>query len=347
MSDKNKNQLWPFKKSVAFLAVPLIWLFFIFLFISGKRFGMWQNEMADSAIIVVAIISCLPVLLVLLDFFILKKAIIDIKGIKFDFSKIDPAALIGDKVAFALPDNIGIPGAIVTDSAPMNIINLDIGGNRKIVVVNIKSGNAWWVTRLVVLCAGAVRTGSPEMIVFLCKKNLKHDYFLGWGEPRELLNAIISDKPEYRARYEKSTQIAKQFLLYKEMAGLIPALAMPIDAARYLANPQYMNLHDEVTEHILLDQLGNMYFDPNRIGSLEEPPDRINTSRLNELFDHCLYKDVIDLNAAAEDQINQLLNSTADYLALVKNNQYFGILKKSDGENLILKELVLRSQSNK
>jgi len=55
----------------------------------------------------------------------------------------------------------------------------------------------------------------------------------------------------------------------------------------------------------------------------------------------------LDLNADGEDQVKHLLNSTADYVALTKNNQYVGILKKSDGESHIIKELVSQLDSKK
>jgi hypothetical protein len=341
-----KDQLWPYNKFLAFLAIPFIWLVFAVIFIVGQKYGIWQNDISGSIIIIISIISFIPMLLVLLDYFSLKGAVIDIKGVKIDFSKVDTGTSGSPQMAFELPDNIGIEGAVITDSAAMNIKKmLNVSDARhEIVIVNLKSGNAWWVTRLLVLCAGAVRTGFPKVLVFLGEKENNPNCFLGLGNPDELLKAILNDKPDYLVRYNKAMKIAQQFLTYKSMTGLVPSLVPTPDIVRYSANSEYFELDDEVTEQIILDQMGNFYFDINKQGSLEDPPDRLTINRLSQLFDHCLFKDFINLNSDDKDQINRLLSSKACYLALVMNDQYVSILKKSDGESLILKELVQEPQ---
>jgi hypothetical protein len=98
----------------------------------------------------------------------------------------------GGAQGLELPENAGVAGAVVSDTSPMTIQRmLSIGSEHRIVAANIKSGNAWWVTRLLVLCAGAVRTGSPEIVVFLGKKENVLNYFLGFARPADLLEAIL------------------------------------------------------------------------------------------------------------------------------------------------------------
>ena len=137
-------------------------------FYGGQNYGAWQNDISGSIVIVISIISFIPMLMVLLDYFSLKGAVIEIKGVKIDFGKVDTGTSGSPQMAFELPDNIGIVGAIITDSSAMNIMKMlnVIGAEHEIVIVNLKRGNAWWVTRLLVLCAGAVRTGFPKVLVF-------------------------------------------------------------------------------------------------------------------------------------------------------------------------------------
>jgi len=311
--------------------------------------GAWTGEVAGQTVLVVAIMSIIPLLLVVLDFFSLSGAVIDIQGVKLDFSKVQQQGRAGAGAqGFELPENIGVPGAIVTDSAPMSIQRtLNIGEKHGIVVVNVKSGNSWWVTRLLVLCAGAVRTGAPQVLVFLGKKENTPDYYLGYGKPADLLKAILNDKPGYRARYDKAMDVTKQFLAYKEIKDLVttPNLIMPPNIVRYATNPQYLGQDEGVTEQILLDQMGNLFFDPAKPGSLEDPPDRITISRLNELFDSCLYRDCIDLDATNEEQLKQLFAAKGEYVGLLRKSVYSSLLKKKDGEELILRQLAMPTEA--
>jgi hypothetical protein len=70
-----REKLWPYKSQLAFVAVPLVWLAFVLVFVAGQHWGSWHGEMAGHTVIVVAIISVLPLLLVVLDFLVLSGAV--------------------------------------------------------------------------------------------------------------------------------------------------------------------------------------------------------------------------------------------------------------------------------
>lgn len=338
-----REKLWPYENQLAFLAVPLVGLTFVMVFVAGQHWGVWHGEMGGQTVIVVATISVLPLLLIVLDLFMLSGAVVDIKGVKLDFSKVQQPERAGGAQGFELPENAGVAGAVVSDTSPMSIQQtLSIGSEYRIVVANIKSGKAWWVTRLLVLCAGAVRTGSPDIIVFLGKKENVLDYFLGFGRPVDLLEAILGEQ-RYRERYDMAVLSTRQFLAYKEIRDLVPTppLVVPAPAQRYVNQQEYLALGDEVAEQILLDQLGNQFFSLKNTGSLEDEPDRITISRLNELFASCLYQDCIDLDAKDEEQIKQLFAAKGDYVALTRKGVYKRLLRKWDGEELILRQLAL------
>jgi hypothetical protein len=240
---------------------------------------------------------------------------------------------------FELPENAGVTGAPISHTSPMDIQKtLEIATHHPIAVANIKSGNAWWVTRLLLLCEGAMRTGSPEILVFLGKKEHVLDFYLGYAKPADLLRAIVSEQ-KYGVRYDNAVAATKEFMSYKSIKDLLPltSITIPLLASRY-ATPQYLALGDEVAEQILLDNLVNQLLTG---GSLEEPPDRITISRLNELFDSCLYHDQVDLEAKGEQQVKQLFAAKGEYVALVRKGVYSSLLKKKDGEELILRQLAL------
>lgn len=163
---------------------------------------------------------------------------------------------------------------------------------------------------------------------------------------KEILNAILDAKQEYRLRYQKAMRIAQQFFMYgaNELLPSTPSgFALHHDVIRYTYKPEFASLGEAVSEQILMDQLA-ISIDPNNPSSksLEEPPDRLTVSRLSDLFSHCLYQNVIDLNWLNEKQIAILLNSQAPYVALVRNGKYESILKHEDGERLIIRELFVQ-----
>ncbi len=348
MEGKN-TILWPYKRELALLTIPLVWFLFVLVFFAGRRWNVWSGEMPGPLIVVVGFLSILPLLLVILDFFATSGAVIDIKGVKVNFGKLEEDSKRNQAFGFEVLDNMGIPEAVISDSGAMNISRaLEVGSQQAVVIVNIKAGNAWWVTRLLVLCAGAVRTGSPKVLVFLGKRGNMHDYFLGFGRPQDLLDAILRDKSDYMTRYEKSARLSRQLQFYSEYLNTF-GVSLPTagELVRYTSNPSYMTLGPEVFDHILLDQLRIHILSTSREtpvttnGSLENPPDRITINRLHELFDHCLYTDHINCESDNKARITQLLGAKDDYVALVRNGIYTGLLKKQDGEELILRGLVL------
>ena len=345
MSNK-REKLWPYRSQFAFLAVPITWACFALVFAAGVRLGTWKSDLGGTVMIVVAVLSVLPLVLVLLDALLVSGAVIDIKGVKLDFSKVQQGRPGSSEVNFQLPSNAGIAGAIVTDSGAMNIAAaLELGSTHRIAIVNLRSGDAWWVSRLLVLCSGAVRVGSPELLVFLGKKENVLDCFFGFAKPKDLLKGMLKEE-KYRQRYEASVVLSRQLRFYKEYLE-VTGVALPVTGAlsryTYVDSP-YLKQGEEAAEQILLDQLINRYFQavPSAVtsGSTEEPPDRLTISRLHELFDPWLCTDHVELGGSDEKQLGQMMDARSEHVALVRGGVYSSVLKKQDGEALILKELV-------
>jgi hypothetical protein len=337
-----KNLLWPYSKILALAAIPVIVCLFVLLFSLTQRYLDWPGtDFRKELMLLAFLVSFLPMVLILLDFFSNRGAVIDVQGFKIDFGRINLDQSDIKRQSFGLPDNIGLSGPIVSDTMPMNIIDtLDEATNHEIVVINLKEGNAWWVTRLLALSAGAVRTHSPYALIFIGTKENKPDCFLGWGKPRNILDAILNDRTEYRFCYNRALQIARQVIMYGDVGLRPPQAALPMEVMRYLYQPEFVNKGEAVTEQIVMDQLASS---PE---SLENPPDRLTLKRLEELFGHCLYQDSIELSGSNEQQMEQVLNSMASYIALVRRGKYDSIIKREAVEQLILKELYQQSARN-
>jgi hypothetical protein len=135
-------------------------------------------------------------------------------------------------------------------------------------------------------------------------------------------------------------RIAKQVFAYgnQELLPQPPAPSQPFvphpDVQRYL-NEEFATLGSAVTEQILMDQLAVSIPGP----SLETPPDRLTLGRMKDLFGHCLNTISIDLNWSKETQVAKLLESVTPYVALVKESRYHSMIRREDGERLLIRAL--------
>ncbi len=72
-------------------------------------------------------------------------------------------------------------------------------------------------------------------------------------------------------------------------------------------------------------------------------PDEFVWHHLNHLFEHCLYREVIDRSWPQEKQIATFLESQAPYVALLKDGRYESMLEREAGTRVIIRQLFLQS----
>src|SRR5262249_7893483 len=117
-------------------------------------------------------------------------------------------------------------------------------------------------------------------------------------------------------------------------------LAEPSEISRYTSRDN-LDLHggrsgygargEAALEQILLDQLGAY--------RLEDEPDPLTLGRLDTLFAHCMYRDTVDLDWPKDRQLAAFLDSSADYVAVVRHGRYEGLVKRAEIERLIVRQL--------
>lgn len=78
--------------------------------------------------------------------------------------------------------------------------------------------------------------------------------------------------------------------------------------------------------------------------NLEDPPDRLSLVRLQDLFAPCLYSQAVDRTWPNAEQMARFLESTAPYVALVRDGVYEGMLRGDLGERAVIRELFRQSQ---
>lgn len=348
MNNDTNGKLWPYSSMAAFLLVPLIWLVLAAALYLGEQTLGWPDS-GSRNIVNLAVLAAgfVPFILVLFDFLSSRGAVLSYKDWKIDFCHVDLNRPELRRESFGLPANIGVAGPIVSDTAPMDIIDtLRQASHHEIVVIDLQDGDAWWVTRLLALSTGAVRAGTPKALVFVGKQENQDLRFLGWSRPADILDSILRSKQEYERRYQRAMRIAMQVEMYGANE-FVPQWSpqafslLHLDVQRYTINSAYTKLGAAVPEQILMDQLARF---EQEGGYLENPPDRLTVGRLNDLFGHCLYRGQIDLEWSREKQISVLLNSTTQYVALARGGRFESILKREDGERLITRELYSQLQ---
>jgi hypothetical protein len=344
MTTKEKL-LWPYSIGAALLAAFVIWVVMLSLLIFLESFLGWREVKSGNVLLAVLTGGSLPLALCLVDRFIGSRAVFDIKGVKIDFSQAQ-----FERVSIDIPENIGRPEPVIADSSPMQIISaLETATGHQIVRLDLRDGNAWWVTRLLALSAGAAHAGSPKAIVFVGAQEAVEDSYLGWGSPSGLLSALVKDprgrgpsSVTYGQVYQKAVWLARELSL--AAVPDIPAPPAPLygsppnqpavtpEVQRYLSNPEYSKRGENALGQIVMDLCAQY--------SLETPPDRLTLGRLNEQFGHCLCRANIDLDKDQEKQIEALLSVDAAYIGLVRNGRYEGLLERAAVERHVIRSLL-------
>jgi hypothetical protein len=344
MTTKEKL-IWPYSIGAALLAAFVIWIVMLSLLIFLESFLGWREVRSGNVLLAVLIGGLSPLALCLVDRLVGSRAVVDIKGVKIDFSQ---AQL--ERVSINIPENIGRPEAVIADSNPMQIISaLETATAHQIVRLNLRDGDAWWVTRLLALCAGAAHAGSPKAIVFVGTQEAVEDSYLGWGSPSGLLSALVEDprgrgpsnNVTYGQVYRKAIWLARELSL--AVARDIPAPPAPQfaispnppvtpEVQRYLNNPEYSKRGENALGQIVMDLCAQY--------SLETPPDRLTLGRLNEQFGHCLCRASVDLDKDQEEQIEALLSVDAAYIGLVRNGRYEGLSERAVQERHVIRSLL-------
>jgi hypothetical protein len=341
---RRAGSLWPFPTQAAVVAVPLIALALVAALAVARAQADWPGPGSDNLVLVgVLVLSLLPVLLVLVDLVARRGGSIAFREVRIDFAgAVEPASTI------TIPRDTGFPGRQVTDSSRTEIIQTLRGhvGN-EFVVVDLEEGDAWWETRLLILCAGAARFGRPGAIVFVATQRAPRR-FQGWAPPADLLRALLRADPRYRTAYAKAQAAAAQWRLVPPpdpgVNGPPPA---PAWMSPSVANYGYIAWEPEgkwtepnefTAEQLLANEL--VEFEPPEAGG-------ITTARLKHLADSFLRTDAIDRQWSDDARMDALLASEAEYVAVTDRGQYVGLLSHAAGRTMILQALVREARGQR
>jgi hypothetical protein len=177
-----RNVSWPYTRRAALLLGIAIWLAAGAALAIANAAEGWPDAHTGAWLpLIVIALGLVPAALVVLDGLRASRASINLRWFSVDFSQ---ATVIQQSVG--IPENIAAPGEPVTDSGGRHIRDaLKKSPQNEIVIIDLKNGHAWWVTRLLVLAAAAADAGAPRAFVFLAtREETRARGFVGWAKPK-------------------------------------------------------------------------------------------------------------------------------------------------------------------
>lgn len=331
-----RDRLWPFGIRVALLATSSLLVVLIVVVAVSEHLSGWPPGQAGGAVFGgVLLLSLLPIGLLVIDVVAARGGSLGYGPLKIEFAQV----LLPPSIGISLPSNIALAGAPVYDSSSGEISRVLADATKnEIAIVDLEDGNAWWPTRLLVLCAGAKRIGQPTAVVFLATEGLVPGLFQGWARPADLADALLHWKPEFREPYFTSQIVANQLRLIRppHVIGAVPNVPAGFDLAQQYVGivfqPGVTEPSPVMEEQVLAVELGKL--------EAAQPPAGITIVKLKEVFASVLFTGAIDREAAAEQQLDIFLQQNVPYTAMTCGRRYEGLLPITAGHRAILQQLL-------
>jgi hypothetical protein len=223
--------LWPYsgRAAVMWSAVALPVLVGTIVILT-RRHLMGSLRLNLALLGGVVVTALLPLWLRLIDTMVDNGGTVALPGgVKLGFANAR-AAVQQPKDELKVTANLGeVRGAPVGDSGGEIILDgLRPATVHEIAVVDLGEGDAWWRTRLLLLCVGAQRAGNPEAIVFVGTEAGIHQRFVGWAATREIARLLLrtSNKAIVEA-YRTGAAMAMRSALGKPHPTIPRAVELP------------------------------------------------------------------------------------------------------------------------
>jgi hypothetical protein len=190
------------------------------------------------------------------------------------------------------------------------------------VAIDLEDGSAWWESRLLIICAGAVRLGRPEVVVFTATREGQQDRFVGWAHPAALLDRLLQANPDYAAEFQTATGTAVAArLAHAGQAVEAPGALNVLRTKGFIVYPPGVEgINPFLEEQLLADALG----------PLEAIPRPVGAGRLNDLFDPVLHRAAVDRTDLESEWFRKALRSDDDYVAVTDAGRYVALMTHGD-----------------
>ncbi len=272
--NKSDRKFWPFKPCTSIVATIVILVGLLIICVILRKAVDWPAKDSETTMLIgVMVLGLLPIVLAFIDIFIERGGMFEYRGMKINFSEIPKWGASELTVSF---DN-GLPNQLVNTND--NDIDDILKALRKskgcdVVIIDLKNGQGFLETHLLILIAGAVRIKKPEKIVFVGTDGRIDKTFLGWSHPNELLPFLLRAHPQYKRSYNNAKAKSKK--------------CEPATEEQSMTYDENSRLQKEFQEEkfLAIDLCKNV-----KIAEERKP---ISIIRLDDLFRPVLYKESMD-----------------------------------------------------
>lgn len=328
--------MWPWSHRSAVVVSGLLVCVLVGALIAVSATTSWPRDSLEPWVFGGAVlIALIPMLMLLLDFTAERRAKLGIARVfTIDFSSAADGR-DGSLQSQTITPNIVGAGVQVADSGSERMQSaLRSATETDVIVLDLGSGDSWWMTRLLVLTAGASRMGRPAAIAFTSREGSRRGVFLGWVAPTSLLDQIVRRDPELRFVYWYAQRAwIGQFALVGQVPNWSswepppPNLEIRHHAATQPTHPARAPAVQPTNTDQLPSDLGPEMLLASELTHLEPPAHGISAGDLVAMAGAVLHRDAIELNDPPERQIEVALGSEEGFVGVLRNGEYIGLAR--------------------
>jgi hypothetical protein len=310
------TRFWPFEPRLTMLIVILVLVILLAAWGLLREVLHFDRVEAGWVLLGIFALTVLPIVLLLLEGIGATGGSVEVGQIKVALTE-----AAGAQTLVLAPPNV-TPNPVIGDSGSKEIIEgLRRARTSKIVVVSLEDGHAWWESRLLILCAGAMRLGQPQVIVFTATCQKKVNQFVGWGHPNSIRDRLLDANTDFVAAHDTATGLAAA-------ARQMHALGTDITQNPELCNKQFIlypgapgRLNTFLEEQLLAHALAPGENETHR---------EIGLNRLKDLFDPVLSSGYVDRTDPDAEWFRKALRSDEEYLAITDSGTYVGLMTRAE-----------------
>lgn len=310
---RTSRRFWPYEPAPTMVIAVLVLV--ILLAAWGLLREPLHLDRVDGGWVLFGIVSLavLPIVLLVLEGIGAAGGSVEIGQVV----KVALSAAAGAQTLVLAPPNV-TPSPVIGDSGSQQIIEgLRRARQSKIVVVSLEDGHAWWESRLLILCVGAVRLGQPQVIVFTATRQGKPDQFVGWARAQDVRDRLLDANRDFVIAHDTAMGFA---------AGARQMHALGAGSPPYpqLGNKHYIiypsgpdHLNPFLEEQLLADALAPIENVAHR---------ELGLKRLEELLYPVLCTTHVDRTDPEAEWFRKALRSNEEYLAVTDSGTYVGLM---------------------
>jgi len=315
MSSSVARTFWPWSARAAMLATPLILIALLVLLWGVHATSTWpEGGSIGWAVLGVALLSLIPVLLFFLDGMAGRHGVLEWRGLKLSF-----ASAPGPAAGAMVPANVTAPGTPVIDSSMQSVLRTSQAAARsRLLVVDLADGQAWWESRLLMLCSVAATRNEHAAVVLVADLGGRPSSFVGWAAPAALRDRLLLMRPELRAAYQSAAADS-----VRVMTGTPPGVPFPVPQESV---PPMPPAEVDLARHI------------GRVEAQHTQP--LSAGAVRDLFAPDLVTRCIDRSAPFEQWIRDALTAEEEFVAITDAGRYAGLMTWRQVANSVLLGLI-------